>query len=193
MPLKSDEEKLHSLSSTRALFREIKELSGCSAEQLAERLSTEAERIYVEPEKISGCILRQYLGGYKPASLRRRKQVAEIALMLGWGRDVCLFTLYERPYGEELYNAWPEVSQYFAWIEKGLDGLISMRVEQRQIVSDLISMITHLAKRHDQPPALEGLVDTDNGPMWMNIDLKPLAQVDRSVPRKKDTKASKCP
>jgi hypothetical protein len=189
MPLKSEEEKLHSLSSTQALFREIKELAKCSADQVAERLSTEAEKIYSDPVNISGSILRQYLGGYKSASLARRKQVAEIALKLGWGGDNCYFTLCERPYGEAIYDARLDISRYLAWIEKGVDGLIALRTEQRQIVFDLISIVTRVAKRHDEPPAMDGLVDTDYGPMWMKIDLKPLTQVGKSA----RSKAASCP
>jgi hypothetical protein len=93
-------------------------------------------------------------------------------------------------HGSWRHHTYAEID---ARIEKGVDGLIALRTEQRQIVFDLISIVTRVAKRHDEPPAMDGLVDTDYGPMWMKIDLKPLTQVGKSAPSKNRSKAESCP
>ena len=179
MPVKSDEEKRHTLSSTKALFQEIKSSAGCSDEKIAETLSLEAEKVYADPEQITGAFVSQYRGGHKAASLKRRKQFAEIALKLGWGGHICWLTLHERAFGEALYDTEPEVSKHFAKIEKALDSLLAMREHPPQLIFDLISKVKQLASRYDVPPDISGIVDTNYGPMWMRVQLTPLAAVNQ--------------
>lgn len=68
---------------TRALVKEIKELSGLSTEKLSEELRSGR---HID---VSAGVLRQYLTGKAPASLSRQRALALAAKQRNWAGEVC--------------------------------------------------------------------------------------------------------
>jgi hypothetical protein len=84
----AEEARISAGLDTRTLIREIKELSGLSAEKLSDALSSSHGLV------ISGGLLRQYMTGNKPASPSRKRALAEAATRLGWAGKTCEEVLF---------------------------------------------------------------------------------------------------
>ncbi len=84
----SEEARINAGLGTRALVREIKELSGLSADKLSDALSSSHGLV------ISGGLLRQYMTGNKPASPSRERALAVAATRLGWAGKTCEEVLF---------------------------------------------------------------------------------------------------
>ena len=92
----SEKDRVQSCLETQKLAREVKQLSGRSADKLADELSSEFYKSGREVD-ISGGLFRQYLSGKSSASLKRRRDIALAAEKLGYNGHEC---------GQTLYWAW---------------------------------------------------------------------------------------
>lgn len=133
---------------TRALIREIKELSGLSAEKLSDVLSSGHGLV------ISGGLLRQYMTGNKPASPSRKRALALAATRLGWAGKKCEDVLF---WTDPLLRAALRAKQSDYDIDRrtercvrkldvGLNGLFELRFDTEDIEYFVVTRIQALAK-----------------------------------------------
>lgn len=185
----SEEERLEAGSRTKALILEIKQLSGLSAERLSEAFKNCRRGL-----DISGGLLRQYLTGNKPASMRRRKAIALAAKDLGWSGQECEETIYWawatidqglRP-GQVIYDAEHDAQRPLVRLEHDLDSLLSLGYDELQLLFIAAAKIRTLAPNHDRHGVMAGIVAPaslpidgyeNTGPMWMALTFKPLDKV----------------
>lgn len=188
-PKMPEEDRIDAGLRTRALILEIKQLSGLSAERLSEAFKNCKRGL-----DISGGLLRQYLTGKKPASMRRRKAIALAAKDLGWSGQECEETIYWawatidqglRP-GQVIYDAEQDAQRSLSRLEHDLDGLLSLGYDELQLLFIAAAKIRSLAPNHDRHGVMAGIVAPaslpidgyeNTGPMWMKLTFKSLDEV----------------
>lgn len=133
---------------TRALIREIKELSGLSAEKLSDALSSSHGLV------ISGGLLRQYMTGNKPASPSRKRALAMAATKLGWAGKTCEDVLYWTDpmlmaalrARQSDYDVDRRTERYVQKLDGGLHGLFELGFDTEDIEYLVVTRIQALAK-----------------------------------------------
>ena len=144
----SEEARIMAGMDTRALIREIKALSGLSAEKLSDALSSGHGLV------ISGGLLRQYMTGNKPASPSRKRALALAATRLGWAGKNCEDVLF---WTDPLLRAALRAKQSDYDIDRrtercvrkldgGLNGLFELRFDTEDIEYLVVTRIQALAK-----------------------------------------------
>lgn len=185
-PKMLEEDRIDAGFRTRALILEIKQLSGLSAERLSEAFKNCRRGL-----DISGGLLRQYLTGNKPASLKRRKAIALAAEELGWNGRECRDTIYWasvtidrglRP-GQVIYDAEDFAKRPIKRIEQDLDTLLGLGYDHLELLFIVAMKIKDLSVHHGHvdgamsaivSPAdlpIEGFEHVD--PVWMSVSFKP--------------------
>ena len=131
----SEEAHIKAGLDTRALIREIKELSGLSAEKLSDALSSSHGLV------ISGGLLRQYMTGNKPASPSRKRALAMVATKLGWAGKTCEDVLYWTDpmlmaalrARQSDYDVDRRTERYVQKLDGGLHGLFELGFDTEDI------------------------------------------------------------
>lgn len=144
----SEEGRINAGLGTRALIREIKELSGLSAEKLSDALSSRQGLV------ISGGLLRQYMTGNKPASPSRKRALAVAAGRLGWAGKTCEDVLFWTDPSlraalrarQPDYDIDRRMERCVQKLDVGLNGLLELGFDTEDIEYLVVTRIQALAK-----------------------------------------------
>ena len=148
-PRMSEQDRMQACLGTQRLIREVKLLSGWSAEKLSSELNKCSKRL-----DISGGLIRQYLSGKRSASLRRRRDIALAADELGCCGQECGSTTYwawaTLELGCDLDKVFvdhaQETKRSFKKLEQALGELLDLGFDELDILSSVEMKISTLTR-----------------------------------------------